>query len=225
MTFNIFSAGQKILSAAIMQNFRHLNFGSPLMPVDSNGSSVDNTIDLGSSTYRFKDGNFGGKMIVEGGQLTVGGDKVGQAAIAKPAINWFVYGNSGSGGVVPYTTTKKFRAYSNDSHSVITGIVMEVTVGMHSQASDGGPGNEMMKKSIFTLYNSQLSYPGAVYGIHEQVVSNYYQYSDQIGLAVTDGGSTGADFNLTLTCSGYRQYWWSMEVKITSTQGYVEDIT
>ena len=221
MTFNVFSAGQKILSAAIMQNFKHLNFGSPLMPVDTNGSSVDNTIDIGSSTYRFKDGNFGGKMIIEGGQLTIGGDKIGQAATWMPAINTFIYGNSGSGGVVPYSTVKKFRAYTNSGHSSITGFVMEVTVGMTSQASDGGPVNEMMKKSIFTFYASS----GTVYRVHEQVVSSYAQYSDQIGLAVADGGSTGADFNLTLTCTGYRQYWWSMEVKITSTQGYVADIT
>lgn len=219
MTFNVFSAGQKIPAESVMQNYRHLNYGSPLMPVDVNGSSVDNTIDLGSSTYRFKDLNIAGKAIIEGGQLTVGGDKNMRNTNGLPGINWFVYGNSGSGGVVPYSTVKKFRAYVGSSSTAM--ITIEVTVTMLEQVSDGGPIGTMMKKSIFSCYNSS----GTTYKIHEQVVSNYYEYSDHIGLSLADGGSTGADFNLTLTCGGYRQYGWIMEVKIASNQGYVADIT
>ena len=67
MTFNVFSAGQKVLAAAFMQNFRHVNYGGPLLPVDVNGGSVNNTIDLGSSSYRFKDVYYSG--IVNDGVL------------------------------------------------------------------------------------------------------------------------------------------------------------
>ena len=55
MTFNIISDGDPVLAAPIMQNYRHINYGSALLPVDTNGSSVDDTIDIGSSTRGFKD--------------------------------------------------------------------------------------------------------------------------------------------------------------------------
>lgn len=55
-TFNTIAAGDPILASKAMQNWRHVNYGNALIPVDSSGSGVDSTIDLGSSTYYFDDG-------------------------------------------------------------------------------------------------------------------------------------------------------------------------
>jgi hypothetical protein len=55
MTFNVLSSGDSGSSSTAMENWRHINYGSPLMPVNSTGVSVDSTIDIGSSTYYFKD--------------------------------------------------------------------------------------------------------------------------------------------------------------------------
>jgi len=54
MTFNIINNGDPGLAAPVMQNFRHVNYGSALLPVDSSGAGANNTIDLGSTAYGFK---------------------------------------------------------------------------------------------------------------------------------------------------------------------------
>ena len=56
MTFNVINAGDPGNAAPIMQNFRHVNYGNALLPVNSTGVAVDSTIDLGSSSYYFNDG-------------------------------------------------------------------------------------------------------------------------------------------------------------------------
>lgn len=55
MTFNVINDGDPVLAAPVMQNWRHVNYGSALLPVNTTGSSVDDTLDLGSSTYQWKD--------------------------------------------------------------------------------------------------------------------------------------------------------------------------
>ena len=55
MTFNIISDGDPVLAAPIMQNYRHVNYGNDLLPVDTNGSTVNDTIDIGSDIRGFKD--------------------------------------------------------------------------------------------------------------------------------------------------------------------------
>jgi len=56
MTFNNITDGDPGLAAPVMQNFKHINYGSALLPVNASGVSVDSTIDFGSSTKYFKDG-------------------------------------------------------------------------------------------------------------------------------------------------------------------------
>ena len=54
MSFTVITAGDPVLSSIAMANWRHVNYGSPLIPVTTTGAGVDNTIDLGSSSYTFK---------------------------------------------------------------------------------------------------------------------------------------------------------------------------
>ena len=58
MTFNDIQPGDFILAAPVMQNFRHINYGNPLLPTDSAGAFDDDAIDLGSSSFGFKEGFF-----------------------------------------------------------------------------------------------------------------------------------------------------------------------
>ena len=55
MTFNIISDGDPGLASPVMQNFRHVNYGNDLIPVNSTGVGTSNTLDLGTATYKWKD--------------------------------------------------------------------------------------------------------------------------------------------------------------------------
>jgi len=62
MTFNNINNGDPLDATKVMENFRHVNYGSALLPVNSSGVEVDDIIDLGSSSYAFKDGFFSGEL-------------------------------------------------------------------------------------------------------------------------------------------------------------------
>jgi hypothetical protein len=70
MAFNDIIDGDEILATPVMQNFRHVNYGNHLLPVDSDGDGVDDTINLGSATYRFKE-LFLSDNITIGGYITL----------------------------------------------------------------------------------------------------------------------------------------------------------
>lgn len=53
MTFTNIQSGDPLDANVVMNNFKHGNYGNPLLPVNSSGVSVDNTIELGSSTKRW----------------------------------------------------------------------------------------------------------------------------------------------------------------------------
>lgn len=54
-TFNVISDGDPGLAAPIMQNFRHVNYGNVLKPVDTNGNATTNVLDIGSTTAKWRD--------------------------------------------------------------------------------------------------------------------------------------------------------------------------
>ena len=81
-TFNSITDGDPGLAAPIMQNFRHVNFGSVLKPVDTNGVNSSATLDLGTNTVLWKDlylsgtanvgaGKFSGNLTVDTNTLFV----------------------------------------------------------------------------------------------------------------------------------------------------------
>jgi hypothetical protein len=53
MTFNIINYNDPVLSATAMQNWTHSNYGNDLLPMNATGVSVDNTLNLGGSSYRW----------------------------------------------------------------------------------------------------------------------------------------------------------------------------
>lgn len=53
MSFTGILGGDPVLASVVMANFRHVNFGSDLLPVNSSGVSVDDTLNLGSSSKRW----------------------------------------------------------------------------------------------------------------------------------------------------------------------------
>ena len=62
MAFNNITNGDPFDATKAMQNWRNVNYGSTLLPVNSSGAAVNATIDLGSSTNAFKDGFFSGQI-------------------------------------------------------------------------------------------------------------------------------------------------------------------
>jgi len=64
MTFNNINNGDPLDATKAMENWRNVNYGSALLPVNSSGSGVDDTIDLGSSSFGFKDGFFTGALTI-----------------------------------------------------------------------------------------------------------------------------------------------------------------
>ena len=56
MAFTIIKNGDLVDAPTAMSNWRWVNYGSALLPVDSAGAGVNNTIDFGSASYKFKDG-------------------------------------------------------------------------------------------------------------------------------------------------------------------------
>lgn len=50
----------------VMENFKHVNYGSNLIPVDVDGDGVDAALDIGTESYRFRDGFFSGNVLPKG---------------------------------------------------------------------------------------------------------------------------------------------------------------
>ena len=73
-TFNSITDGDPGLAAPIMQNFRHVNFGSVLKPVDTNGLNSSATLDLGTNTVLWRDLYLSGtvKAGVWNGDVVIG---------------------------------------------------------------------------------------------------------------------------------------------------------
>jgi hypothetical protein len=64
MAFNNITNADPFDATKAMQNWRNVNYGSTLLPVNSSGAAVNATIDLGSSSNAFKDGFFSGKIKI-----------------------------------------------------------------------------------------------------------------------------------------------------------------
>ena len=63
MAFTVIVVGDPVLASVAMGNWRNVNYGNALLPVDATGNGVNNTIAAGSSSYRFSNtysvlGNF-----------------------------------------------------------------------------------------------------------------------------------------------------------------------
>ena len=54
MVFKELQEDELALASEVMGNFKHLNYGNDLLPVNADGQGVDNLIDLGSQDYKFK---------------------------------------------------------------------------------------------------------------------------------------------------------------------------
>ena len=63
MSFIRFQAENILTAEEMMHNFRHINFGTPLLPQDFYGNPVDQTINAGDYSNRFRDSYF--KNVVD----------------------------------------------------------------------------------------------------------------------------------------------------------------
>lgn len=68
--FNNIVDGDDVLASPVMQNFRHVNYGSVLKPVDSAGNNNDDTLDLGTNTVRWKDFYYSSQILSPDGSAT-----------------------------------------------------------------------------------------------------------------------------------------------------------
>ena len=67
MAFTVIVVGDPVLASVAMGNWRNVNYGNALLPVDATGNGVNNTIAAGSTSYRFSNtysvlGNFSGQI-------------------------------------------------------------------------------------------------------------------------------------------------------------------
>jgi hypothetical protein len=108
MTFNIISAGDPVLAAPIMQNFRHVNYGGALLPVNSSGAGINNTLDIGSSSYKWKDA------------FLSGGLNVGSAT------------GAGTGSIVMRNDQAAFTGVLIDNRSTSAGSYSGISIGSNS---------------------------------------------------------------------------------------------
>lgn len=104
MTFNVFTDGVSPASATTaMQNWRHVNYGNDLLPVDSVGTGTNGTLDLGSSSYKWQDGyinNLNSTSIINSGFTQLGDLKVkckellGNLGAAEGSVSTVPHGSS-----------------------------------------------------------------------------------------------------------------------------------
>lgn len=68
--FNNIQDGDDVLASPVMQNFRHVNYGSVLKPVDSAGNNNDDTLDLGTNTVRWRNFYYSSQILSPDGSET-----------------------------------------------------------------------------------------------------------------------------------------------------------
>ena len=103
-TFNSITDGDPGLAAPIMQNFRHVNFGSVLKPVDTNGLNSSATLDLGTNTVLWKDLYLSGTANV-GVNSVFGVNRVGIGTTTPTTILDVVGASKFSGNLAVDTNT------------------------------------------------------------------------------------------------------------------------
>ncbi len=54
MAFTTIEDGDPLLAEVIMGNFKHVNYGAPLLPTNADGESVNGAIDIGDTTHAFR---------------------------------------------------------------------------------------------------------------------------------------------------------------------------
>lgn len=75
--FNVITDGDDVLASPVMQNFRHVNYGNALKPVDSVGNATSNILDIGTNTAYWRDlylagtANIGSGLVVDTSTLFV----------------------------------------------------------------------------------------------------------------------------------------------------------
>ena len=73
----------------VMGNFRQVNYGSNLIPVDLDGDGVDGALDIGTSSFRFRTGVFSGNVLPQGQFRASGGfAQFSGATAACPDNSW-----------------------------------------------------------------------------------------------------------------------------------------
>ena len=215
MSFNLFSAGQRILAAALMQNFRHVNFGNDLAPVDVNGSMVNNTINLGSwMGYFFKDGLFQGNIIAQGNQNMLGGDVAFTGICGAPGVADLVFGNKLNVSPGANTVYPVVEMWSNYSYAQI--FLAEVTVNI--LATNSGTAEVLWDKYLVTG-----KFAGTSLTLLNSSQLSTYDPSGRLALSFSDAAVGGnSDLKITIAYSGTTLNQYICHVKVLSGQGYTK---
>ena len=160
--FNVITDGDPILASPIMQNFRHVNYGNVLKPVDTNGNPLSNVLDLGTNTAYWRDlylsgtANIGHGLVVGDSTFFVDyiNNKVG-ISTANPSVALEVVGaltqSSGNTILVEDGTSKLFikAAYGNSTGLQIYNNrytdVASIINGYNSDIAFGTNGAENMR--------------------------------------------------------------------------------
>lgn len=98
-TFNNIQDGDDVLASPIMQNFRHVNYGTALKPVDSSGNNDDDNLDLGTNTVRWKDFYYSSQIFSPDGSAanpSISNLDDADTGIFYPAANSIGFSTSGS---------------------------------------------------------------------------------------------------------------------------------
>lgn len=143
MTFNNIVDGDPGDPTKVMENYRHVNYGTNLLPVNSSGVSVNETLDLGSSSYAWN--NLYVKNLNISGVFTVANQPFLQ--LTAGSTN---YGNTGS-NVSGFTEVKNVGTFT-----VSSGKVTPPSTGVYELNVSGVVTNFDSRDATLTIrfYNS-----------------------------------------------------------------------
>lgn len=119
--FNNIQDGDDVLASPVMQNFRHVNYGNVLKPVDSSGNNNDDTLDLGTNTVRWRDFYYSSQIFSPDG--TVGAPSVsnlddGDTGIFYPTGNAIGFS---TGGVESFRVDSSQHLQLNTNSDILFG--------------------------------------------------------------------------------------------------------
>ena len=131
-TFNNIQDGDDVLASPIMQNFRHVNYGSVLKPVDSSGNNNDDTLDLGTNTVRWRDFYYSSQIFSPDG--TVGAPSVsnlddGDTGIFYPTGNAIGFS---TGGVESFRVDSSQHIQLNTNSDILFGTSSIMDLGTNT---------------------------------------------------------------------------------------------
>ena len=220
MAFTVIVVGDPVLASVAMGNWRNVNYGNALLPVDATGNGVNNTIAAGSSSYRFSNtysvlGNFSGQIT---STLTTGTAPFSIASTTKVANlnadflddqtgSYYQNSDNQSAGTLPsgrlagaYTGITGVGSLTVSGNAVINGTALGWDASLNPFVQVGNTLALIGVAGSTRIYNN-LYYDGATrYASGTTIFGSVWSFDTSTGtLAYANTSSTGNAADITPT--------------------------